>query len=594
MRVREVRISGFKAIPVCAAIQHEGGEESTNKGVIQIRWQRDSFHMTLPVVAGEKTAMLGAIIGANSAGKSSILLALSYLFSNTSKLDSSLFHGKSQEQPVVVELRLVGKITAPEAWHMANCVQRGAEFELTVAHVWNVDGRTRYILRQNGKYHKQNSADRAQCEKLLPEFRIIWADGKLADAADLEKRNLAHDLIDHLLAQDSGPNSIVAQMEALVGALGQLLERSAPSAVSDWAAIEALEASLSQGLASITPQRSRVRLQLKEHLPTVRQLFHKGVMQIDDGVTLEFNQHGLGLQRSFVVSVLRTWCDYVRDAERDYLFAIEEPEIYLHPHATRVLLNTLELVAKENQVLFTTHASEFVNRVPLHHVLTVRRHEVDGNLASQARHPDLRGLSPDEAGKVQRYLREDRSDMLFARAVLLVEGQAELFAMPNFARTLGLDLDGHGVSVVFVNGIGNFPTYHQILEAFQIPHVILVDGDGRAAERRRLYGLLANRVVVLEQDFEQLLADALPSDTILGIINECLIRRGKPTRKAPGPRAAWGKELVSLGKPLVGRVVGEQLTRREIELMPSLVEALSATVELAVKAAEPMRSGCRS
>ena len=141
-----------------------------------------------------------------------------------------------------------------------------------------------------------------------------------------------------------------------------------------------------------------------------------------------------------------------------------------------VLLNTLEELGRHDQVIFTTHSSEFVNRAPLGNVLTVQRCDCD-NRAPAASRGEFGGLRADDLAKVQRYLQEDRSDMLL-RAALLVEGQAELFALPNFARTLGLDLDGNGVSVVFVNGLGNFYTYHHILR-LQHPHVILVDGDGK-------------------------------------------------------------------------------------------------------------------
>ena len=42
--------------------------------------------------------MLSAIMGANSAGKSTILLALNYVFSTVSKLNPSLFNGKKTDR----------------------------------------------------------------------------------------------------------------------------------------------------------------------------------------------------------------------------------------------------------------------------------------------------------------------------------------------------------------------------------------------------------------------------------------------------------------------------------------------------------------
>jgi predicted ATP-dependent endonuclease of OLD family len=282
-----------------------------------------------------------------------------------------------------------------------------------------------------------------------------------------------------------------------------------------------------------------------------------------------------------VVSILRTWCDYLRHSRRDYLFAIEEPEIYLHPHANRVLLNLLEEIALRDQVLFTTHSSEFVNRTPLTNIITVYRTVSHDASSSRVVQPKLAQLAPDTLVKVQRYLQEDRSDMLFARAVILVEGQAEYYALPAFARTLGLDLDRAGISVVFVNGIGNFPTYHHILAAFHIPHVILMDGDGQQAERQHSHAELADALFVLPHDFEHQLVAALAEPRLLSVMNECLARRGKPLRSSLGDPRQRAKELAGVGKPLVGRVAGELLTRAEVQAMAAIAGTLQGALALA-------------
>jgi len=178
-------------------------------------------------------------------------------------------------------------------------------------------------------------------------------------------------------------------------------------------------------------------------------------------------------------------------------------------------------------------------------------------------------------------LQEDRSDMLFARAVILVEGQAEYFALPAFARTLGLPLDAAGVSVVFVNGIGNFGAYHALLDALGIPHVVMMDGDGQQTARRRSYAHVADEVFVLTHDFERLVIGALAPARLLALMNECLARRGKPPRTGLGDPKRRSQELAGLGKPLVGRVAGEMLTAAEIAAMPEVVAALEKTVALA-------------
>ncbi len=576
MRIRSVQISGFKSIPFCAQV--EPVSEMGRRGTVRIAWGRDAFRVELPTVPKPGHPLLAAIMGANSAGKSNILLALDYFFSPVAKLDAGVFNGKQTTRPVIVEVTLEGAIAQPTQWHTAHCLPNGEGYRLTVASVWDGEGRTRYIRRADGVYLRQNQQDRSQSERLLPEYRVIWADRHLSDEAKLERRSLLSDVLDAMVSRAGSEATIIGRAAELVAELDQLLANRDAAAL--WQPVAELEASLTQGLAAIMPQRKAVRLRLDQAVPTLRGLFAQGIMSLDDGVELDFAHHGLWIQRSLAVAALNTWCDYLRDAERDYLFAIEEPEIYLHPHATRMLLNLIEKVAQRDQVIFTTHSGEFINRVPLDQIVTVQRRDDGCGIHSHAVRPCLRGLARAEVTKVQRYLREDRSDMLFARAVLLVEGQAEYFSLPGFARTVGLDLDAGGISIVFVNGIGNFATYHHILKAFQIPHAVMMDGDGEAAARRATYRHLADALFVLDRDFEHLVAEALSPARLLALMNACLAHKDKPPRAHLPDARQRGKELAALGKPLVGRVAGEMLTRAEVERMPALVTALTTVLRL--------------
>lgn len=582
MRIHEVRISGLRALPVAAQIAPIDG---TRGRAVRIAWAAHAARFHLPTAATPRRPLLTAIIGANSAGKSTLLHALHLFFGPTSKLDPTLFHNKEVSAPVVVEVTLTGTPATVTAWHEAHCTRRDDAWQLTVAHVWQAGApwarRTRYLRAADGSYHRQSPRDRAAVDKLLPQWRIIWADRELNQEANLERRSLLSDLIDALVAQAAGQDSVLGRMTALVGELEQLAARrsrdpAAPDA-DGWTPILALEEQLAQGLSAITPQPKQVRLRLEAGLPTLRTILAQSLLHIDDGVELALEHHGLGMQRALVVSILRAWSDAVRHDTQDYLFAIEEPEIYLHPHANRVLLNLLEEIAGHDQVLYTTHASEFVNRTPLNQVITVYRDQVGSRVVQ----PRLGRLSADALVKVQRYLQEDRSDMLFSRAVVLVEGQAEYFALPAFARTLGLDLDRLGVSVAFVNGIGNFPVYHQILRAFAIPHVIIMDGDGQQAARQRAHADLADAVFVLPQDFEAQLVQALTPTRLLALMNECLARRGRPPRTALGDPQRRSDDLAALSKPLVGRVAGELLSAEEVRRMPLLVNALQQAGRLA-------------
>ncbi|HHL0447329.1 TPA: TOPRIM nucleotidyl transferase/hydrolase domain-containing protein, partial [Klebsiella pneumoniae] len=63
------------------------------------------------------------------------------------------------------------------------------------------------------------------------------------------------------------------------------------------------------------------------------------------------------------------------------------------------------------------------------------------------------GLKPKEISSIERYLDAIRSDILFAKSVILVEGDAELILIPAMVKaTLGISLDELGISLIKVDG----------------------------------------------------------------------------------------------------------------------------------------------
>ena len=120
MRLREVRISGFRAVPVGAHVDVVGGARSRT---LRVKWAADALRLRLPTRAESRRPLLNAIIGANSAGKSTLLMALNLFFGAAVKLDTTLFHGGQVDEPIVIEVTLTGEIEQPTAWHANCCVQ---------------------------------------------------------------------------------------------------------------------------------------------------------------------------------------------------------------------------------------------------------------------------------------------------------------------------------------------------------------------------------------------------------------------------------------------------------------------------------------
>lgn len=178
---------------------------------------------------------------------------------------------------------------------------------------------------------------------------------------------------------------------------------------------------------------------------------------------------------------------------------IEEPEAHLHPHLQDHLARNIEGVRQQHsdrlQLILTSHSTHIAAKLDLKNTAILFRSDSDGRLVA---HYVLDGLD-DQKDKasirfLSLYLDATKSEMLFARRLILVEGIAEQTVIPlMFEQQVGKSLQSVGGTVLNVNGVAFRHFLSVVRHGFFKKCVVLTDSDsGTPAE---------NRADKLEADF---------------------------------------------------------------------------------------------
>lgn len=128
-----------------------------------------------------------------------------------------------------------------------------------------------------------------------------------------------------------------------------------------------------------------------------------------------------------------------------HFLLIEEPEAHLHNHIQKTLFQKYHY-HENTQIILTTHSSHISSSSSLNSVNIVYLQ----NNCCEVSQPST-GLDVNEVRKIERYLDATRSTLLFAKSVILVEGDAELILIPEMVKKVfGITLDEIGVSIINV------------------------------------------------------------------------------------------------------------------------------------------------
>lgn len=166
------------------------------------------------------------------------------------------------------------------------------------------------------------------------------------------------------------------------------------------------------------------------------------------------------------------------DAEGGIKLAlIEELEAHLHPQAQLRLISYLQGEYSENdvQVIISTHSPILASKINLKNLILMK------NGCGYDLSEGHTGLQKGDYLFLQRFLDATKSNLFFAKGIIMVEGDAENLLIPVIAEILDYPLEKYGVSIVNV-GSTAFLRYSQILvradgSTIGVPVSVITDCD---------------------------------------------------------------------------------------------------------------------
>lgn len=289
-------------------------------------------------------------------------------------------------------------------------------------------------------------------------------------------------------------------------------------------ALTDLQDTVSAQLGALAPG-TRVQLDWRVSAPTISAPTVRASIA-ESGYVAEVGRQGHGVQRAYVFALLRALVDAraVKASDRDgstaapdgqspnltqgsLLVVVEEPELYQHPVRSQYLSRTLADLARDGstQVLYATHSPYFAGVERLDSIrlfrMTARPDGVsattysafDAERATDRLNTAANGhgipWSPARLRTQLASLMETHvGDGLFARAVLLVEGQEDRGALQGADDHEQTDLAADGIAVVPVDGKDNLERAYVLYDQLSVPVYVLFDSDndrGNAQDKQR-------------------------------------------------------------------------------------------------------------
>jgi putative ATP-dependent endonuclease of OLD family len=325
---------------------------------------------------------------------------------------------------------------------------------------------------------------------ILPDFYIIPAICDLTDETKIKTTTVFGRLLTRAVKEMAERDERFKDLNKKIDELIQSLNRTEDELDSRPKQLDELEKVIKDELSNWN-----VDVEIEVIPPDVEKFFELGTnLHLDDGIKTLAEYKGHGLQRAVIIALFKAWSKVLhmgelqegteenkrRASSESVFFAIEEPELFLHPHAQRNLSYSLKDLAKnqEYQIFICSHSPFFIDLENYKNICVVTKNQNTGTKVNQCRKNLFQGEDFKERKKrfhMAHWINPDRGEMFFAERVIFVEGETEKVVFPYLADKL--ECINHEISIIDCGSKFNIPMYIEIANAFKIPYLVVHDED---------------------------------------------------------------------------------------------------------------------
>ncbi len=331
---------------------------------------------------------------------------------------------------------------------------------------------------------------------LLPKFYLVPAVKDAQDESKPTQQTVLGKLVNDLTNRIVLKNPKFEEVKNQLDGLKKYLNKSETGDDSDrLQEIKDFEETIS-GIICENMPGTKVGIEIIT--PELVDLFKDVKITLDDDLPTSIDSKGHGLQRALILAYIRAYAKTISTViveeeqqealVKNFVLAIEEPELYLHPNGQRKMMNVLKNIATTDQVLACTHSNFFVDMYEYKNIVIACR---DGNGPTNTFQfiGDIFASENSQAKnrlkKVFRYLslfNLSRSEMFFSKKVVLTEGDTERFIVPFWSSKYvetdkKYDLSANNICVVECGGKTNIHIFMRVLNHFKIPYIVIHDED---------------------------------------------------------------------------------------------------------------------